>query len=109
MIENRIFTIVDALLSLSPEAEWNLIGNDYKDIHWISKDHTQPSQAEIEKEMARLQKEYDDLEYQRLRVREYPPMTDYLDGMVKDDQEQIQAYIDACLAVKEKYPKPKES
>ena len=40
------------------------------------------------------------------RASEYPPITDYLDGIVKGDTEQVQAYIDACLAVKAKYPKP---
>lgn len=44
--------------------------------------------------------------YQRQRAAEYPPMADYLDGVVKGDQAQVQAYIDACLAVKAKYPKP---
>lgn len=42
------------------------------------------------------------------REMEYPPMTDYLDAVVKGDQAQMQAYIDACLAVKAKYPKPTE-
>ena len=45
------------------------------------------------------------LTYQELRATEYPPMSDYLDGIVKGDQVQVQAYIDACLAVKTKYPK----
>jgi hypothetical protein len=45
-------------------------------------------------------------EYQRQRSFEYPAITDYLDGIVKGDTEQVQAYIDACLAVKAKYPKP---
>lgn len=45
-------------------------------------------------------------EYQRQRAAEYPPMADYIDGIVKGDTAQVQAYIDACLAVKEKYPKP---
>lgn len=45
-------------------------------------------------------------EYQRQRAAEYPPMADYLDGIVKGDQAQVQEYIDACLAVKAKYPKP---
>jgi hypothetical protein len=45
-------------------------------------------------------------EYQRQRAAEYPPMTDYIDGIVKGDQAQVQAYIDACLAVKAMYPKP---
>lgn len=40
------------------------------------------------------------------RKAEYPPIEDYIDGVVKGDQAQIQAYIDACLAVKAKYPKP---
>ena len=44
--------------------------------------------------------------YQQLRAAEYPPMADYLDGVVKNDQAQIAAYIAACEAVKAKYPKP---
>ena len=44
--------------------------------------------------------------YKYNRAKEYPPITDYLDGIVKGDTEQVQAYIDACLAVKAKYPKP---
>jgi hypothetical protein len=45
-------------------------------------------------------------QYQRDRAAEYPPMADYLDGVAKGDQAQIDAYIAACLAVKAKYPKP---
>lgn len=44
--------------------------------------------------------------YKESRAAEYPPVTDYLDGIVKGDTAQVQAYIDACLAVKSKYPKP---
>jgi hypothetical protein len=44
--------------------------------------------------------------YAQLRVEEYPPITDYIDGVVKGDQAQIDDYIAKCLAVKEKYPKP---
>lgn len=43
--------------------------------------------------------------YADLRRDAYPPMTDYLDGLVKGDQAQIQKYIDECLAVKARYPK----
>jgi hypothetical protein len=41
-----------------------------------------------------------------LRASEYPPMADYVDGVVKGDQAQIDKYIADCLAVKAKYPKP---
>ena len=40
------------------------------------------------------------------RQAEYPPMTDYLDGIAKGDQAQINKYIADCQAVKAKYPKP---
>lgn len=43
--------------------------------------------------------------YKAKRIAEYPPITDYLDGVVKGDQAQINKYIADCLAVKAKYPK----
>ena len=43
--------------------------------------------------------------YKYKRQAEYPPMTDYLDGIVKGDQAQIAKYIADCQAVKAKYPK----
>ena len=46
------------------------------------------------------------LTYAQRRAAEYPPIADYLDGVVKGDQAQIDAYVAACLAVKAKYPKP---
>lgn len=39
------------------------------------------------------------------RIAEYPPITDYIDGIVKGDQAQVDKYISDCLAVKAKYPK----
>ena len=43
--------------------------------------------------------------YKSKRASEYPPITDYLDGVVKGDQAQIDKYIADCQAVKAKYPK----
>jgi hypothetical protein len=39
------------------------------------------------------------------RQAEYPPFTDYLDGIAKGDQAQINKYIADCQAVKSRYPK----
>ena len=39
------------------------------------------------------------------RQAEYPSFIDYLDGVVKGDQAQIDKYIADCQAVKVKYPK----
>lgn len=46
-----------------------------------------------------------ELTYAQKRAAAYPSVNDYLDGIVKGDTAQVQAYIDACLAVKSLYPK----
>jgi len=43
--------------------------------------------------------------YIEKRQAEYPSFIDYLDGVVKGDQAQIDKYIADCQAVKAKYPK----
>ena len=103
--------IVEALQNLKPGAQWSLDGDTYDGLKWLEKPvweggQKRPTKAEVEAEVARLQKEWEDTEYQRLRAKEYPDFKEYLDGIVKGNQEQIQAYIDACIAVKVKYPKP---
>ena len=60
----------------------------------------------VEYDAVAVQKYVDDHAYIAKRQAEYPPITDYLDAVVKGDQEAIDAYIAACQAVKNKYPKP---
>jgi hypothetical protein len=93
----------DAILSLVPNAQIIVRGNV---VEWISPSQAPVSDAEIDAEFARLQAVFESLDYQRKRSDQYPDVRDYLDGIVKNDQAQIQTYIDACLAVKAKYPKP---
>ena len=83
-----------------------MTGEDVSGLEWLDTSVARPSVEEIEAEMARLQEEYNALNYQRLRAPEYPDFKEYLDGVVKGDQAQIDAYIAACQAVKDKYPKP---
>ena len=45
-------------------------------------------------------------DYIRQRLFSYPPMSDFIDAWVKDDQEALEEYRQACLAVKAQYPKP---
>lgn len=64
------------------------------------------AQAEVDRVVVVAERvELAKTQYQRDRAAEYPSMADYLDGIVKGDQTQVQEYIDACLAVKAKYPK----
>jgi len=97
-----IYGKFEAIRSLNPNAHFAVRGDD---IEWLDTNQAQPTEAEITAEVARLQAEYDTQAYARSRAEEYPPYTDYLDGVVKGDQAQIDAYIAACQAVKAKYPK----
>lgn len=47
----------------------------------------------------------DTTDYKTKRGLAYPPFTDYLDGVVKGDQAQIDKYIADCLEVKTRFPK----
>ncbi|NBQ97396.1 MAG: hypothetical protein EBT26_05275 [Microbacteriaceae bacterium] len=95
-----------ALKKLRPGAEWSLTGDTYSGITWHDQTQTQPTQEEVVAAIETIKAEIAATEYQRLRAREYPPVTDYLDAVVKGDQAQIDKYIQDCLAVKAKYPKP---
>jgi hypothetical protein len=60
---------------------------------------------EVQYDKAAVQAYAKSQEYIAKRAVEYPPITDYIDGVVKGDQDQIDKYIADCLAVKTKYPK----
>jgi len=59
----------------------------------------------VEIDMALVDAWQDPDAYKYARAKEYPPITDYIDGVVKGDQAQIDKYIADCLATKAKYPK----
>jgi hypothetical protein len=60
---------------------------------------------EVAYDKAAVQAYVDAHAYIAKRASEYPNITDYIDGVVKGDQAQIDKYIADCLAVKAKYPK----
>jgi hypothetical protein len=96
--------ITKALNILRPNAAW--VYREDTGLEWQDTEQSQPTEEEINTKVAELKAEYDAQAYSRSRAAEYPPVADYLDGIVKGDQAQIDAYIAACQAVKSKYPKP---
>jgi hypothetical protein len=105
-VNRRIFDIPAALQSLRPGCSWSVMGDTHEGIIWTDTEIDCPTKEEIDLEISRLQKQEDANFYKKQREVEYPNFIEYLDGMVKGDQEQMQAYIDSCLAIKNKYPKP---
>tara|TARA_R110000787_G_scaffold254232_1_gene359530 strand:+ start:851 stop:1165 length:315 start_codon:yes stop_codon:yes gene_type:complete len=94
----------NAILVINPDAECVWDTSDTSDIQWLG-GTSLISDADLQTKIAELDAKYDSLAYSRARATEYPPYTDYLDGVVKGDETQKQKYIDDCNAVKLKYPK----
>ena len=44
--------IVQALKTLTPTAQWNLIGDNYANIEWFSPEITEPTQEQIDAQIA---------------------------------------------------------
>jgi len=82
----------------APDNSLHFIDVEYE--HFLPADSIQITDEEAESLRPKSE-----LTYAQKRAAEYPPMTDYLDGIVKGDQEQIAKYIADCLAVKAQYPK----
>jgi hypothetical protein len=97
--------INQAISNLRPTSSFSLMGDKYDTLIWQDANTQPPTLEEVNAEIARLEAEYTATQYKRDRAKEYPDFKDYLDGIVKGDNAQVQAYIDACLAVKAKYPK----
>ena len=96
----RTFRKSHALTTLRPGAKW-IVRED--DLEWLDSTQTEPSESEIQTEIARLQAEYDSQEYARLRQNDYPSLQDCLHAILDDDLEALQV---KRQEVKNRYPKP---
>ena len=96
-------TKAEALVSLAPTAEWVLTGDT---IRWDSPDIEQPSNAEIDAEIVRLDAEYASQQYARNRAAAYPPISDQLDMQYCDAKNGTTTWAAAIAAVKSAHPKP---
>jgi hypothetical protein len=54
----RTASIPDALQSLRPGAQWVLRGDEYAGLEWLDEVQAQPSEAEIQAEIVRLNAQY---------------------------------------------------
>jgi len=107
IIIERTITLSEAMSSLRPGYPWVVRGDDvYANLEWNGSTADKPTEQECLDEIARLQAAWDSKIYQKRRSLEYPDFKEYLDGLVKNDTEQMNKYIQDCLAVKAKYPKP---
>ena len=91
---------VKAIYSLKPGAKWCLRDDD---LNWEEgNSQTEPTNAEIDAEVIRLQAEYDSQAYARNRATEYPALAEQLDEIYHNGMDSWKAVI---KVTKDKYPK----
>jgi hypothetical protein len=95
--------IVEALHNLKPGATWSIDGDTYDGFVWLDKTQSKPKEDEVEAEVLRLQTEYENNQYQRLRESSYPSIQDQLDILYHRGYD---GWKEEINKVKEKYPKP---
>ena len=89
-----------AIQNLRPNSLWRLEGDV---LTWVDTEQTEPTSAEIDVEIARLQAEFDALQYQR--DRQYPSIGDQLDMQYHDELNGTTTWKDAVAKVKSDNPK----
>jgi hypothetical protein len=93
-------TKMKAIQSLKPGASFVIRGDT---VEWLDTMQVEPTESEINTEIARLQAEYAAKEYQRDRAAEYPSFAEQFDTLYHGGYDAWKATIDS---VKAKYPKP---
>ena len=97
------YTYIDAITSLRPTSSFSLTEDNV--VIWKDDNAAEPSTADIEAELARLQADFEAKQYQRDRKGQYPPIGDQLDalyhaGIFPDDM------AAQLKAIKDANPKP---
>jgi len=93
--------LMTAIQSIHPTAEVTVRGTE---IEWHSTDITQPTDAEIQAEVTRLQTEYDSLAYARSRKEEYDKLPQF-EMQFDDQRDGTTTWVDSINEIKERFPK----
>lgn len=103
----------DVIKMVCPEAEDNVDFHvimhselSSPELIWLSKTLPRPTDEALIIAAAENKAKEDAKAYIAQRQAEYPQIHEYMDAIVKGDIDAQQAYIDKCLAIKSKYPKP---
>jgi len=95
-----------AVLDKHYDGKWETFSNttgtmsDYENIKWVG---DAPNKSDFQAKYDAEEQEYNNIQYQRDRLAEYPSIEECIHAILDDDLEALQA---KRLAVKAKYPKP---
>lgn len=98
----------EALVELRPNANWNLVGDEYEGIEWLDTEQTQPTLEEVNAKVAELESKFNAKQYQRDRKKAYASIEEQLDMQYWDSVNGTDTWKQHIDAVKTAHPKPTE-
>ena len=96
-----MFNTFTAILNLRPNAKFSITDEV---IEWLDTEQTQPTEAEIQAEITRLQTEYDNNQYARERKARYDSLNQF-EMQYDDAVNGTTTWQDAINAIKQEIPK----
>jgi len=93
-----------AILKINSSAEFSVNADDINQITWLNGTTPIPV-ADIQAKMIEVQAEYDALQYQRNRAKEYPSIQEQLDMQYWDSVNGTNTWQNKINEIKTKYPK----
>lgn len=99
-----MITIIDALHSLRPSAEWVVRGKFYDGIEWLDSVQTQPTEEEVNAEIFRLEAELPNKLAKESRAIAYRKEADPLFFKAQRGEATEQEWLDKVAEIQQRYP-----
>ena len=99
-----MITIIDALQALRPNSEWVLRGNEYSGLEWLDTKQSQPTEAEINAEIAVLQAALPNKIAAENRAAAYKAEADPLFFKAQRGEATQQEWLDKVAEIQQRYP-----
>jgi hypothetical protein len=99
-----MITIPDALQSLRPGAEWVLRGNEYAGLEWLDTKQAQPTEDEVNAEIAVLQAALPNKIAAENRAAAYKLEADPLFFKAQRGEATQQEWLDKVEEIKQRFP-----
>ena len=78
-------TIIDAIVSLKPDAKVIIMDEDYDSIIWEDGNPTSITKTQIETKLSELTTAYNNQDYARKRAIEYPSVQDFMEAYTEKE------------------------
>lgn len=101
--QGTMLEAIEALHEIKPGAEWSLTGDNYEGLDWKDPIQNKPTKKQFDNAVKAVQNKKDEKEIRKKRKREYPPIQEQIEMILKGEETELRNKL---KAVDDKYPLP---